>query len=104
MQTKPFVNAFLLFGCVLAISACDAAGNGREGGPPDGQPFEIPQEAYSACASLNENASCSMTGRNNETLAGTCVTPPPETDNQALSCRPQRMGNDGNRPPPPNSN
>lgn len=67
------------------------------------QPPPIPQEAYTACESLSENASCTISGRNGESMSGVCVAPPEQSES-ALSCRPDKMGNKGERPPAPPSN
>lgn len=68
--------------------------------PPDGQRGQAPappQEAVDACAGLSEGASCSFTGRRNDTINGQCFIPPTGD----LACRPDHMGEppNGQRPP-----
>lgn len=73
------------------------------GAPPRGGP---PAEAVAACKGKTSGASCSFTGRQNETLSGTCDSPPegPPGSNSSstssttgvLACRPARPSG----PPP----
>ncbi len=52
-------------------------GNGQQpptqSGPQGQQP---PQAAIDACVSLSQNATCSFTAQNGQTISGTCQTPP----------------------------
>jgi hypothetical protein len=54
-------------------------GNGQQNG------HQLPQAAMDACANLVENSSCSFIGRNQNTVSGTCGTPPNSTQ---LACMP----------------
>lgn len=80
--------------CASAVQAQPTDGSG---GPPRGGP---PAEAVAACKGKTSGASCSFTGRQNETLIGTCDSPPegpPGSSNASsssnsgmLACRPAR--------------
>ena len=81
-----------------------------------------PPEAIAACKGKASGATCSFTGRQNESLTGTCFSPPaggppptasgaqastsrpaPPTGQQGnaqLACRPKRGGPGGDQPPP----
>lgn len=78
-----------------ALAACAAE---REERP------SIPQEAFDACASSSEGDSCSMSGRNGETMSGQCMAPPSgqdeDTSSEELACRPDNMGEPPGRRPP----
>jgi len=73
------------------------------GAPPRGGP---PAESVAACKGKTSGASCSFTGRQNETLSGTCDSPPdgpPGNSSSSssgtstvLACRPARPSG----PPP----
>ena len=51
-------------------------------------------EAANACAGKAMGANCSVVDRRNESLNGTCVVLP----NESLACRPERLGESGNKP------
>src|SRR5262245_42774625 len=53
-----------------------------------------PQVAIDACASLSEGDACSFTGRNDETVDGTCFAPP----DHELACKPEGFDGPRNRP------
>lgn len=91
----------LSLACIGAAQAQPADGGGA---PPRGGP---PAEAVAACKGKTSGASCSFTGRQNETLSGTCDSPPegpPGSSNTnssssssgTLACRPARPSG----PPP----
>ncbi len=96
------------------------AGSGNQGGPGMGQGSGQqrkgpPPEAIQACQGKSANAACSFTGRNGETLSGTCFAPPAggpgapvnqtgasnasgapgAQGNRPLGCRPDRGGQNG---------
>lgn len=62
--------ALTLTGACLAQAQPSSDGAGA---PPRGGP---PPEAIAACKGKTSGASCSFTGRQNETLNGTCDSPP----------------------------
>jgi 4-amino-4-deoxy-L-arabinose transferase-like glycosyltransferase len=55
-------------------------GQGLRQGPP--------QEALDACSNSIQGASCSFTGKNGNTINGSCITPP---NSNELACAPQGM-------------
>ena len=95
MLRKKLIVSILLV-TASAATLAQAGGNRK---PP-----QIPQEAYDACASASEQDSCSMSGRDGETLKGVCMAPPPDADNDELACRPNNMGGGERRPPPGDDN
>ncbi len=56
--------------------------------PQQGTRQGPPQEALDACATSAQGAACSFTGRNGNTIDGSCVTPPNTSE---LACAPQGM-------------
>ena len=60
-----------------------------------------PEEARLACKGLSENDVCSFAGRNDELINGVCSTPPQETENEILACKPDHMPEGHNMEPPP---
>lgn len=57
--------------------------------PPGGdRPHRPPQVALDACKNSTENATCQFTGRDNETVSGTCVAQRNNEDKSTLVCRP----------------
>ena len=50
---------------------------GGEGGPDCDHPPPPPPEAIDSCADKQGGDSCSFTGREGETLTGTCFAPTP---------------------------
>jgi len=56
--------------------------------PQQGTRQGRPQEALDACATSAQGAACSFTGRNGNTIDGSCVTPP---NTNELACAPQGM-------------
>jgi 4-amino-4-deoxy-L-arabinose transferase-like glycosyltransferase len=62
-------------------------GQGLRQGPP--------QEALDACANSTQGTSCSFTGKNGNTINGSCVTPP---NSNELVCAPQGMRLQGQGP------
>ncbi|MTW21552.1 hypothetical protein [Allochromatium palmeri] len=67
----------LLAGLATTASARPGPGDGRRGPPP---------EAIAACNSKSTNDSCSFTGRHDDTITGTCITPP---DSDQFACVPE---------------
>ena len=60
------------------------------GGPPNGQRPQPPQEAFTACANASAGASCTV-NFHGRTITGTCA----QFTDSRLFCRPEGM------PPPP---
>ncbi|MEL6545413.1 MAG: hypothetical protein AAFQ82_12355 [Myxococcota bacterium] len=89
MNTRCIV-ASILFAPALALSLPSGAeAQGRRGPPP---------EVVEACQGKAEGDACTFVSRrNNETVAGTCRTPPARRSNQSatLACMP----NDRRGPP-----
>lgn len=50
------------------------------------RPPQPPQEAIDACEGQQENAACSFTGRRNDLVEGTCISPPRL---ESLVCAPE---------------
>jgi 4-amino-4-deoxy-L-arabinose transferase-like glycosyltransferase len=75
-------------------SGPQAGTNPNQSAQPQGgqgnRPSGAPQEALDACASLTQGESCSFTGKNGNTVSGSCITPP---NLDALACAPQGMQN-----------
>ncbi len=100
------LSAFLGLSALLLHVGAHAASTQT---PPEGkgkhQGHAIPQEAITACSQLQEGDSCSFSGRQGETMSGTCATPPPEFSDQGLACRPERPQGQkpgkGDMPPKP---
>lgn len=70
----------------LSVYAADES-NSQRGGDKPRQP---PQVALDACKNSTENATCQFTGRDNETVSGTCKAPRSSEENSTLACRPDR--------------
>lgn len=72
--------------CAASLSVYAA----NETQPPRGndKPHHPPQAALDACKNSTESATCQFTGRNSETVAGTCVVPRKSEDKATLVCRP----------------
>jgi hypothetical protein len=51
-------------------------GQGQGQGGQGGRPHHPPREAIAACESKASGAACSFTGREGETVSGTCFAPP----------------------------
>jgi len=56
--------------------------------PQEGTRQGPPRQALDACASSSEGTACSFTGKNGDTINGSCVTPP---NSSQLACAPQGM-------------
>jgi hypothetical protein len=105
---------------VFAIVAVAQPSGGEQGSPGSGgRRHGPPPEAIAACKGKTAGAECSFTGRQNDTITGTCFAPParrtgPPNDQTAtntspgnareqgdlpLACRPAR-GAPGGGPPP----
>ncbi|MGV8835883.1 hypothetical protein [Cellvibrio sp.] len=68
--------------------------------PRDEHHFGPPHEALLACKGLTENDVCSFAGRNDELVNGVCSTPPHQTDEITLACKPDNMPEPHNGEPP----
>ena len=53
-----------------------------------------PQAALDACKDQAEKSTCQFTGRNNETVTGTCKTPRNNDSDASLVCRPEHRDRD----------
>ena len=109
MGYAPFLLG--VFGCAVASAAdgptastrASLAASPADGTQPPSHPVDEPprhkppQEAFDACKSLSEGATCSVTF-NGHTMTGTCRKPP--HGEGELVCVPQRPPG----PPPPDSN
>lgn len=60
-----------------------------------------PEEARLACKGLSENDVCSFAGHNDELIYGVCSTPPEQSENAMLACKPDHMPTGRNMEPPP---
>ncbi|MEM7610953.1 MAG: hypothetical protein AAF270_04710 [Pseudomonadota bacterium] len=76
----------ILVVCASGASATEVASPFREHRSP-------PQEAIDACATAEASDACSFTGREGETVEGTCEAP----EGKPLACRPAdaQRGNRG---------
>lgn len=90
-QSKLKLASTSLLACLLYTSLTCAAPNDR------GRPQGPPPEAIESCANLSEGDSCSFTGRRDDTVEGTCMSPP-EGDDE-LACAPEGGPPDGGRRP-----
>ncbi len=71
--------------CAASLSVYAAEGTEPQGGD---RPHRPPQAAFDACKNSTESATCQFTGRNNEAVSGTCVTPRNSEEKSTLVCRP----------------
>lgn len=78
----------------LAQGSSSSAGNERSGGP-GGRPPGPPPEAVAACKGKSEGSEVSFTGRNGETLTGTCRS----FDGQLAAMPKGGPGGRGGQPP-----
>lgn len=87
VRTTLTTNLFLLLYTTATLSQArpESGGGGRHHGPPP--------EAIDVCEGKKENAQCSFSGRGNDTVKGTCITPP---GREELVCAPE--GGSSNRP------
>lgn len=95
------IRAVLLVGVLAAAGlaaststdAVDEAG-GPPAPPPSGsKPPAPPAESYAACKGKNVGATCSVTGKDGSSMAGTCAGAPGKAaSTDSLSCRPARGG------------
>jgi len=100
LKTIPFWLPIVL--ALGSASLAHAQPTDGGGAPPRGGP---PAEAVAACQGKASGATCSFTGRQNETLSGTCDAPPSgppgssssnSSTSGTLACRPARPSG----PPP----
>ena len=59
--------------------------------PRDEHRSGAPEEALLACKGLTKNDVCSFAGRTDELINGVCSTPPHQTDEITLACKPDNM-------------
>lgn len=85
MNIAPYLLAVLVTAHATAAIANPDSDRGERRGPPP--------EALEACASLSEGDACGFSGRDGETLAGTCFAPP--SDDVELACRPDNAPDRG---------
>lgn len=90
------IRSALSLSALFLLSACAEAQSTDRRGPPSGERRGPPPEALEACKSLSQGASCEVTTRRGEILAGTCQIP---IGNQ-LACVPEGHSERGQRPPP----
>ena len=70
----------ILWPLLLACTGASAdEGRGGNGHPPP------PREAIDACSDKDSGDDCSFSGRDDETVSGSCFTP---ADDKPLACRP----------------
>lgn len=74
--------------CAASLSVY-AANEGDQHRSGD-KPRQPPQAALDACKNSTESATCQFTGRDNETVSGTCKAPRNSEDKSTLICRPDR--------------
>ncbi|ACE84503.1 hypothetical protein [Cellvibrio japonicus] len=100
MNTKTrWVKVIGIAGILLNCLATTVYAADQQRPPREDHGFGPPPEAINACSGLAEGDVCSFTGRNSETLAGQCATPPRNTDTATLACRPDNMPEPHQRPP-----
>jgi len=108
-KKRIFVALFLLAGLTMGAAAQtgnppaagggqgsqgsgSAQGMGQEGEHEHRRP---PPQALAACEGKSSGAACSFTGRDNDTVNGTCFAPPEGGNGQSsapLACRPAHHG------------
>ena len=88
--TAPRTQIAIVFGAVAALWAVASVAQ-PEGGPRRGPP---PKEAVDACADAAEGDACSFSGRNDDTVKGTCRLPPAKDagGDAPLVCVPEGHG------------
>lgn len=89
-QRSPGASRWLALGLLLAASVCQAADSAPPSPPggAKGQPPGPPPEAIAACQGKAVGATASFTGRNGETISGSCQY---TGNSQVLALRPDRM-------------
>ncbi len=108
---KSACTALLLLGAATAMAQPTSAGQ-QKGNGEEHEHRGPPPQAIAACNGKAAGAACSFTGRENQSLTGTCFSPPPRAEgaagsssagnanapsgNRPMACRPARR--DG--PPP----
>jgi hypothetical protein len=71
--------------CAASLSVYAANEGEHRSGDKPRQP---PQAALDACKNSIESATCQFSGRDNETVSGTCKAPRGAEDKSTLVCRP----------------
>jgi 4-amino-4-deoxy-L-arabinose transferase-like glycosyltransferase len=102
-ENRPYIGSSdnnTVFGLMFGHNGISRLDNQRDNNtppnsPPVGQAPESPSQpqnapplALLACEGQTQGDSCSFTTRNNETINGSCITPPNSTE---LACAPQGM-------------
>jgi len=95
-----FIGLSLLTGAALAQPS-----GGDQGAPGGAERRRVPPpEDIAACKGKTAGAECSFTGRNNDTLTGTCLAPPPRRtvppSDQAATNNPPGNASEQGAPPP----
>ena len=96
-QRGPAASRWLALGLLLAAAVCQAADSAPPSPPAGakGQPPGPPPEAIAACQGKAVGATASFTGRNGETISGSCQytgnTQSQSGSSQVLALRPDRM-------------
>lgn len=83
-KQKTFRNTALV--AFLGIYVTTQAASAQPGGVERGERRGPPPEAFEACAELASGDRCEMTGRQGETLQGSCIVPRDGED--SLVCLP----------------
>jgi len=78
--------AVLVYASTLSLYA---SADDQQQPPPPHEHHKPPQVAIDACKNSVEKATCQFTGRNNEAVSGTCMTPRNAENGTALVCRPE---------------
>lgn len=96
-QRVPAASCCLALSLLLAAAACQAADSAPPSPPGSakGQPPGPPPEAIAACQGKAVGATASFTGRNGETISGSCQytgsSQSQSGSSQVLALRPDRM-------------
>jgi hypothetical protein len=108
------MNARTLVLAALALGAA-AMANAQSGSEPSTNPapeggrhhHRPPPQAIAACDGKKSGDACSFAGRENETVSGTCFSPPPRAaqggdsapQERPMACRPNHGGKPGTKTP-----
>ena len=72
----------------------------QKGAPPEGKAsHEMPAQFTEACSEKSEGDECTVDGKDDEKITGTCHKGP-HSDDDALSCMPKGKGGKGHGKPP----
>ncbi|HSC69100.1 MAG TPA: hypothetical protein VLC79_15510 [Cellvibrio sp.] len=90
-----------ILGIVLHSFAMPVYAAEQQRPPRDEHHSGPPEEALLACKGLTQNDACSFAGFNDELIHGVCSTPPHQTDETTLACKPEHLDGQHSMEPPP---